>query len=121
MRIADNFTTFQAPIVLKSGSLNHLEPSGPVQACTGLAYITPGIAPVDLSYPGQLKKRWWSVWREFSLYGGNLSGAEIDHPFANSNTKNRASFFHGFNLSGYVLSTRLQNRKFTGIRLEMCW
>jgi len=25
------------PIVLKSGSLNFLEPSGPVQACTGIA------------------------------------------------------------------------------------
>jgi len=25
------------PIVLKSGSLNHLEPSGPVQACNGIA------------------------------------------------------------------------------------
>jgi len=25
------------PIVLKSGSLNHLEPSGPVQDCNGIA------------------------------------------------------------------------------------
>jgi hypothetical protein len=25
------------PIVLKSGSLNFLEPSGPVQACNGIA------------------------------------------------------------------------------------
>jgi len=25
------------PIVLKSGGLNFLEPSGPVQACTGIA------------------------------------------------------------------------------------
>ena len=24
------------PIVLKSGNLNHLEPSGPVQACNGI-------------------------------------------------------------------------------------
>jgi hypothetical protein len=31
------------PIVLKSGSLNLLEPSGPVQACNGIAlpYLTP--------------------------------------------------------------------------------
>ena len=28
---------FQVPIVLKSGSLNPLEPSGPVQACNGIA------------------------------------------------------------------------------------
>jgi len=28
------------PIVLKSGSLNLLEPSGPVQACTGIAFFT---------------------------------------------------------------------------------
>jgi len=27
---------FHVPIVMKSGSLNHLEPSGPVQACTGI-------------------------------------------------------------------------------------
>ena len=27
------------PIVLKSGSLNLLEPSGPVQACNGIAFI----------------------------------------------------------------------------------
>jgi hypothetical protein len=26
------------PIVLKSGSLNFLEPSGPVKACNGIAY-----------------------------------------------------------------------------------
>jgi len=32
MRKADNLTTF-VPIVLKSGSLNLLEPSRPVQAC----------------------------------------------------------------------------------------
>ena len=28
---------FHLPIVLKSGNLNFLEPSGPVQACTGIA------------------------------------------------------------------------------------
>ena len=27
------------PIVLKSGSLNHLEPSGPSQACNGIAFL----------------------------------------------------------------------------------
>jgi hypothetical protein len=27
------------PIVLKSGSLNLLEPSGPVQACDGIAFV----------------------------------------------------------------------------------
>jgi hypothetical protein len=27
------------PIVLKSGSLNLLEPSGPVKACDGVAFI----------------------------------------------------------------------------------
>jgi len=30
------------PIVLKSGSLNLLEPSAPVQACTGTAFL-PGV------------------------------------------------------------------------------
>jgi hypothetical protein len=29
------------PIVLKSGSLKLLEPSGPVQACTGIALTLP--------------------------------------------------------------------------------
>jgi len=28
---------FHVPIVLSSGSLNRLEPSGPVQACNGIA------------------------------------------------------------------------------------
>ena len=37
MRRADNLTTFLVPIVLKSGILNLLEPSGPVQACNGIA------------------------------------------------------------------------------------
>jgi hypothetical protein len=32
------------PIVLKSGSLNLLEPSGPVQACNGIALLLPNIA-----------------------------------------------------------------------------
>jgi hypothetical protein len=32
---------FHVPIVLKSGSLNRLEPSGPVQACNGIALLTP--------------------------------------------------------------------------------
>ena len=35
------------PIVLKSGSLNLLEPSGPVQACNGIAKQK---LPVDLCY-----------------------------------------------------------------------
>ena len=37
VRRADKLTTFHVPIVLKSGSLNLLEPSGPVQACNGIA------------------------------------------------------------------------------------
>ena len=36
MRRADNL---HVPIVLKSGSLNFLEPSGPVQACNEIALI----------------------------------------------------------------------------------
>jgi len=36
VRRADNLTTFQVPIVLKSGSFNLLEPSGPVQASNGI-------------------------------------------------------------------------------------
>jgi hypothetical protein len=44
------------PIVLKSGSLNHLEPSGPVKACNGIAlpltlprYITVADASIELA------------------------------------------------------------------------
>ena len=36
------------PIVLKSGSLNFLEPSGPVQACNGIASLLP--LPYSLIY-----------------------------------------------------------------------
>ena len=39
--MADNLTTFHVPIVLKSGSLNLLEPSGPVQACNGIPLPLP--------------------------------------------------------------------------------
>jgi len=37
VRRTDNRTTFYVSIVLKSGSLKLLEPSGPVQTCTGIA------------------------------------------------------------------------------------
>ena len=33
-------STRNIPTVSKSGSLNILEPSGPVQACTGIAFFT---------------------------------------------------------------------------------
>ena len=43
MRKADNLPPSGA-VVIKSGSLKFLEPSGPVQACkwTALTYTTPG-------------------------------------------------------------------------------
>ena len=37
MRTADNLYHLHVPIALKSGSFNLLEPSGPVQACNGIA------------------------------------------------------------------------------------
>ena len=40
MHRADNFTTFMCRL-LKSESLNLLEPSGPVQACNGIALPLP--------------------------------------------------------------------------------
>jgi hypothetical protein len=40
VRKADNLNLY-VPIVLKSGSLNLLEPSGPVQACNGIALPLP--------------------------------------------------------------------------------
>ena len=39
VRRADKPCHFHVPIVLKSGILNLLEPSGPFQACTGIAYL----------------------------------------------------------------------------------
>ena len=39
MRRADNLCHLHVPIVLKSGSLNLLEPSGPVQACNETVYL----------------------------------------------------------------------------------
>jgi len=54
------------PIVLKSGTLNLLEPSGPVQACNGIALRT------------EWQTRWipepvWMSWRrkQFSPFVGN--------------------------------------------------
>jgi len=37
VRRANNLNHFHVPIVLKSGSLKLLEPSGPLQACYGIA------------------------------------------------------------------------------------
>ena len=39
------------PIVLKSGNLNLLEPSGPVQACNGVAlpFFLPGVLDMALN------------------------------------------------------------------------
>jgi hypothetical protein len=39
VRRADNITTFMRRLSRNSGSLDSLEPSGPVQACTGTAFL----------------------------------------------------------------------------------
>jgi hypothetical protein len=39
------------PIVLKSGSLNLLEPSGPVKACNGIALPLPFTGKPDTGLP----------------------------------------------------------------------
>jgi hypothetical protein len=41
MRRADSHYHLHVPINLKSGSLNLLEPSGPVKACNGIALPLP--------------------------------------------------------------------------------
>jgi hypothetical protein len=48
------------PIVLKSGSLNLLEPSGPVKACNGIALPLPCILDVaEMTNPlGRPRRRW---------------------------------------------------------------
>ena len=48
MRRADNLTTFMCRFVSKSESLKLLEPSGPVQACNGIALPLP--LPLPLPY-----------------------------------------------------------------------
>jgi hypothetical protein len=42
------------PIVLKSGSLNFLEPSRPIKACNGIAFI--GVQHVLNKYTGRIIK-----------------------------------------------------------------
>ena len=46
VRRADKLTTFMCQFILKTGSLNLLEPSGPVLACNGIAFAlatVPGV------------------------------------------------------------------------------
>ena len=54
MRRAANLTTYIMPIVLKSGILNPLEPSGPVQACNGSALPLTDYTVSRLSRPVSL-------------------------------------------------------------------
>jgi hypothetical protein len=41
------------PIVLKSGSLNLLEPSGPVKACNGIAFLNEECGDGDVGTKGK--------------------------------------------------------------------
>jgi hypothetical protein len=49
VRRADNLTTFMYQLTKKSGSLNLLEPSGPVQACNETAFYIYSLLHVDCS------------------------------------------------------------------------
>ena len=49
------------PIVLKSGSVNLLEPLGPVQACNGIALPLPAL-------PMLLEIHWKPLWVLYALY-----------------------------------------------------
>jgi len=54
----DNFTVFYAPIFSKSGILNFLEPSGPLQVCIGIALL------LHFALPGGVRfYRWFSFRR----------------------------------------------------------
>ena len=55
MRGADNL---HVPIVMESGSLNLLEPTGPVQACTWIAL------PLPLPIPIQRDSKRWTQFRK---------------------------------------------------------
>ena len=61
MRRGDNLNRFHEQIVLQSGSHNLLEPSGPVQACNGIALpftVTHGDSSVGIA------TRYWLGGRE---------------------------------------------------------
>ena len=45
MRKTDNLLSSRA-VVMKSGNLNFLEPSGPVQACNGTVLLTFNMRPI---------------------------------------------------------------------------
>ena len=57
------------PIILKSGSLNLLEPSGPVQACNGIALPLPHISNDLLDHEFELTSLNYvvSVFYDFGL------------------------------------------------------
>ena len=62
------------PIVLKSGSLNLMEPSGPVQACNEIALLLPlpiSIGASDRIYSIQyctgLSKKMDGIWNRYNL------------------------------------------------------
>jgi len=47
VRSADNPYQLNVPIDLKSGSLNLLQPSGPVQACNGISVVV-NVCPLSM-------------------------------------------------------------------------
>ena len=58
------------PIVLKSGSPNLLEPSGPVQACNGIAL------PLRFTVPA-FNWRYWEI--QWKWWGSQYSGLNLNH------------------------------------------
>ena len=58
MRRADSLTTFLCRLSSNSGSLNLLEPSGPVQACNGIALPLPSWEADSSSASQDISHRW---------------------------------------------------------------
>ena len=81
----------QVPIVWKSGSLNLLEPSGPVQVCNGIALPLLGtLLPIPSSTPSsaqvyvfdgdmgsQVNLRCWSGWRDRGINPAGPKSREL--------------------------------------------
>jgi len=65
VRRVDNLTTF-IPTVLKSRSLNLLEPSGLLQACNGIALATCLVNPYHISIISSFKLSHTDAWAQVS-------------------------------------------------------
>ena len=78
MRRADKPYHLHVPIVMKSGSLNLLEPSGPVQACNGIALpITTKLYSYNLKRSGNVKNTVYQMVNAPELCGSEMGIRQV--------------------------------------------